>query len=75
MQLDWTAIDRFLFGQAWTGSRIAERAAVLCEEIGPRWAASEGERRAAEYLCAQFAEDGLEEAAVVIICNGIAKGG
>lgn len=62
MQLDWTAIDRFLFGQAWTGSRIAERAAVLCEEIGPRWAASEGERRAAEYLCAQFAEDGLEEA-------------
>ena len=62
MGLDWTTIDRFLFGQAWTGSRIAERAGVLCEEIGPRWATSPAERRAAEYLRAQFAEDGLEGA-------------
>lgn len=62
MGLDWTSIDRFLFGQAWTGSRIAERAGVLCEEIGPRWATSPAERRAAEYLRAQFAEDGLEGA-------------
>ncbi len=64
MQLDWSSIDRFLFGQAWTGSRITERAGVLCEEIGPRWATSAGERRAAEYVCAQFAEDGLEGTAL-----------
>ena len=62
MRLDSTTIDRFLFGQAWTGSRIAERAGVLCEEIGSRWATSAAERRAAEYLRAQFAEDGLESA-------------
>ena len=62
MELDWTTIDRFLFGQAWTGSRIAERAGVLCDEIGSRWATSPAERRAAEYLRAQFAEDGLEGA-------------
>ena len=50
MGIDWTSIDRFLFGQAWTGSRIAERAGVLCEEIGPRWATSPAERRAAERI-------------------------
>ena len=64
MELDWTTIDRFLFGQAWTGSRIAERAGVLCDEIGAPMAlrVRSAERRAAEYLRAQFAEDGLEGA-------------
>ncbi len=64
MKLNWNEIDRFLFGEAWTGSRISERATVLCEEIGPRWASSTNERRAAEYIRAQFAADGLEGAAL-----------
>ena len=64
MQLDWKEIDRFLFGSAWTDARISERAQVLCEEIGPRWATSPQERRAAEYICGQFAQDGLEKAAL-----------
>jgi hypothetical protein len=62
MQLNWREIDRFLAGEAWTGSRIGERVQALCEEIGPRWASSQAERRAAEYICGQFAEDGLEAA-------------
>jgi len=64
MQLDWKKIDRFLFGEAWTNSQIGERAQVLCEDIGPRWASSASERRAAEYIRDQFKTDGLEEAAL-----------
>lgn len=64
MQLNWKEIDRFLFGEAWTGSRIGQRAQVLCEEIGPRWASSANELRAAEYIRDQFSDDGLEEASL-----------
>jgi hypothetical protein len=62
MQLDWREIDRFLFGEAWTGSRSGERAEILCQKIGPRWASSASERRAAEYIRDQFAADGLADA-------------
>ncbi len=64
IQLDWKEIDRFVFGSAWTDARITARAQVLCEEIGSRWATSQEERRAAEYIGGQFEEDGLEEAAL-----------
>jgi len=33
MRPDWTSIDRYLIGEAWTGSRIVEHAGVLCETI------------------------------------------
>ncbi len=61
MKLNWNEIDRFLFGSAWTDSRVAERVQMLCEEIGPRWATSPHERQAAEYIRGQFQEDGLEK--------------
>ena len=61
MQLDWKDIDRFFFGSAWTDARIGERVQMLCEEIGPRWATSPQELRAAQYIRGQFAEEGLEE--------------
>lgn len=62
MKLDWKAIDRYLVGEAWAGSRVAEHAHVLCEEIGPRWSSSEAEGKAIEYLEAQMKADGLEHA-------------
>ena len=64
MGLNWREIDRWIFGEAWTGSRIGEHVEVLCEQIGPRWASSEGERQAVEYLREQFAQAGLADAAL-----------
>ena len=64
MELNWREIDRWIFGEAWTGSQISEHVEVLCEQIGPRWASSEGERQAVEYLREQFAQAGLADAAL-----------
>ena len=44
--------------------RSATHVEVLCEQIGPRWASSEGERQAVEYLREQFAQAGLADAAL-----------
>ena len=46
MELNWREIDRWIFGEAWTGSQIRDHVEMLCEQIGPRWASSEGERQA-----------------------------
>ena len=62
MPIDWPVIDRWLMGEAWTGSRVPEHLAVLCDEIGPRWSTSAGERRAIEYIRDQFESDGLAKA-------------
>ena len=59
MELDWRVIDRWIFGEAWTGSKVGEHAAVLCEEIGPRWASSDREKKAVEYIRGQFVGMGL----------------
>lgn len=34
MQLNWREIDRWIFGEAWTGSQINEHVEMLCEQIG-----------------------------------------
>ena len=60
MSLDWRSIDRYLIGEAWTGSRVAERARMLCEEIGPRWSSSAAESRTIEYIREQLAADGMD---------------
>ncbi len=57
--LDWPAIDRFLMGEAWAGSRIPEYRDHLCHEIGPRWGGSEADLRASEYIRDQMEENGL----------------
>ncbi len=62
MHLDWPAIDRWLMGEAWTGSRIGDHLHALCRHIGPRWATSPQERAAAEYIRDQLAAAGLEQA-------------
>lgn len=64
MELNWRAIDRWIFGEAWTGSQIGAHAEVLCEQIGPRWASSAEEYQAVAYLREQFAQAGLADAAL-----------
>ena len=63
MELDWQVIDRWIFGEAWTGSKAVAHAEILCEGIGPRWASSEEEFKAVEYIRGEFAGAGLEGAA------------
>ena len=62
MNLNWKTIDRYLMGEAWTGSRIAQHAHVLCEEIGPRWSSSEAESQAIRYIQEQMVTNGLDGA-------------
>ena len=62
MSLDWKSIDRYLFGEAWTGARIAEHVQVLCERIGPRWSSSPQEAETVRYIQEQMGADGLDRA-------------
>ena len=68
MELNWREIDRWIFGEAWTGSQIGDHVEVLCEQIGPRWASSEGERQAVEYLREQFAQAGTSRCGTGGVC-------
>ncbi|OGG46576.1 MAG: hypothetical protein A3F84_21130 [Candidatus Handelsmanbacteria bacterium RIFCSPLOWO2_12_FULL_64_10] len=61
MQIGWQDVDRWLMGEAWVGSRLQEHLVALCEEIGPRWSGSEGERRAVAYLLAEWTKAGLSD--------------
>jgi hypothetical protein len=56
MPPSWAEIDRWLMGEAWVGSRIDAHLSALCEQIGVRWAGSDGEQKAAEYIANQLAE-------------------
>ena len=62
MTLNWQVIDRFLIGEAWVGSRIAEHLTMLCDTIGPRWASSPAEWQTVNYIRDQFAASGLTDA-------------
>jgi hypothetical protein len=57
---DWRFADRWLMGEAWTGSTIQQHATQLCDTIGPRWASSAAERQCAEYIGAQLSAAGLK---------------
>lgn len=62
MNLDWRTIDRWLMGEAWTGSHIEAHVTELCSHIGPRWSSSEAEQEAVEYITGQMRADGLDRA-------------
>ena len=62
MGVDWRAVDRWLMGEAWTGSHIEAHASELCEHIGPRWSSSTAEKEAVEYIQGQMRSDGLDRA-------------
>jgi len=61
-ELNWPEIDRWLMGEAWTGSRIVQHVRHLCEVIGPRWASSPAEWQATQYIKAQYEAVGLDQA-------------
>ncbi len=64
MKFDWTDVDRWLMGDAFVGSQIADSIDVLCDEIGVRWAGSEQERAAADYAVSRFERLSLSGIAV-----------
>ena len=43
-------VDRWLFGEAWTGSRIQEQVRMLCDTIGPRWSGTDAEWQTIEHI-------------------------
>ena len=50
MHPDWHTIDRWLMGEACVGSCIADHIHTLCDQISTRWAGTDNERTAAEYV-------------------------
>jgi hypothetical protein len=60
MTIDWPSVERSLMGGAWVDSQATEHINMLCDSIGVRWAGTEGERKAAEYVQARFEAYGLE---------------
>ncbi len=57
--LDWTAIDKWLTGEAFVDSRLDEFLYQICERIGPRWAGTAGDVAAGSYIVERFEEFGL----------------
>ncbi|MBX3436282.1 MAG: M28 family peptidase [Planctomycetaceae bacterium] len=57
---DWDDVDRRLMGDAWIGSQIANHVEHLCTTIGVRWAGSEAEHRAADFVIAYVDALGLQ---------------
>jgi hypothetical protein len=64
MTIDWPSVDRWLMGEAWTGSLIQQCLVELCDNIGPRWSSSEAEWQTIRYIQNQFVAAGLDEVAV-----------
>ncbi|MEZ4865722.1 MAG: M28 family metallopeptidase [Caldilineaceae bacterium] len=64
MALDWRTVDRWLMGEAWTGSGMDQHLAVLCDQIGPRWSSSSAERKTVEYIHAQLVASGVDHTAL-----------
>lgn len=62
MTIDWNATDRWLTGEAWVNSQIPAHLAELCDRIGPRWASTPEETRAAEYIRGRMEANGLANA-------------
>lgn len=60
-KLDWRAIDAWLMGEAFVGSRLDEHLYELCERIGPRWAGTSGDVAAGRYVKERFEEFGLQD--------------
>ncbi len=63
MSLDWPVIDRWLMGEAWVNSRLAQHILHLCDVIGPRWASSPAEAATVAYINEQMRAAGLARVA------------
>jgi Zn-dependent M28 family amino/carboxypeptidase len=59
--MDLRDADRWLAGEAWTGSRVPHLARRLCDDIGPRWSGTDAEWRAIEFVGDELRASGLDE--------------
>lgn len=50
-----------LFGEIWTRSEIEDNMKALTDEVGHRFAGSEGEKQAADFIAEKFREYGLSD--------------
>ncbi len=64
LMLDWNRIDRWIMGEASVGSGIPETVDVLCRRIGVRWAGTDGECAAAEFVADRFKAYALADTGV-----------
>jgi hypothetical protein len=64
MSIDWRTTDCWLMGEASVGSKIADHVKVLCDDIGVRWAGTDNEFAAAEYVATQFQLLNLQDRSV-----------
>ena len=61
MTINYGTADRWIMGEACVGSSIPGHIQALCDDIGVRWAGSDGDLRAAQYIGRQFQSYGLED--------------
>ncbi len=55
-----TRAEKAVLGEIWTSKRAYENLVYLCDQIGNRWAGSESEHRAAQFLQTKALEYGLQ---------------
>src|SRR5947209_14846710 len=53
--------EKAVLGEIWTSNRAYENLTHLCDWVGNRWAGSESERRAGEFLLEKAREYGLQD--------------
>lgn len=63
MNIEWPVVDRWLMGEAWVNSRLAQHILHLCDTIGPRWASSPAEAQTVAYINEQMRGAGLANVA------------
>jgi hypothetical protein len=57
-------VDRWIFGEAWTGSQIQDHVTTLCDTIGPRWSGTQAEWQTIDYIRSVMARCGLDRVEV-----------
>ncbi|MDA0749021.1 MAG: M28 family peptidase, partial [bacterium] len=62
--MDWRSLDRWMMGEALTGSQVRKHVTELCDVIGPRWSSSDAEQAAMAYIREQMGTAGLDAVAL-----------
>ena len=57
---NFSDIDQWIIGNSWINSKIENLNEKLAIDIGSRWATSENERNAAEYIYDFWKNEGIE---------------
>ena len=57
---DFTEIDQWIIGNYWVNSEIENLNQKLSIDIGPRWATSDNEREAADFIRTHWVDNNLK---------------